>query len=138
MAKTINIAINTASLVGLYQLHYLLCFIIIIVIMTDVVLGCTLVCYMPHKKDFVNLQKIIPTAICPYDCLQNDVLEYQSRGAQILVCGDFNARTAEEPDFLKTAELQSFLPTAPDDDELPAYILPRHNQDTASGSHTWN
>ena len=78
MAKTINIAINTASLVGPYQLHYLLCFIIIIIIITDVVLGCTLVCYMPHKKDFVNLQKIIPTAICPYDCLQNDVLEYQA------------------------------------------------------------
>ena len=72
--------------------------------LTDVVPGCCAVyfcvCYMPQKKDFVNLQKITPTAICPYDCLQNVVLEYQSRGAQILVCGDFNARTAEEPDHM--------------------------------------
>jgi len=50
------------------------------------------------------------------------VLEYQSRGAQILVCGDFDAGTTEEPDILK-AELQPFLPTEPDDDELPAFRL---------------
>ena len=47
----------------------------------------------------------------------------------MLVYGDFNARTAEEPDFVRTAELQPFLPIAPDDNELPDYIPPRHNQD---------
>ena len=108
----------------------------------DVVLGCPevylAVCYMPQKKDFMNHQKITPATLCPYECLQNDVLEFQSRGAQVLICGDFNARTAEEPDFLRTAELQPFLPTAPDDDELPDYIPHRHNCDKfAPGSQTW-
>ena len=70
--------------------------------------------------------------------MQDDVLEYQGRGAQILVCGDLNARTAEEPDFVRTAELQSFLPAASDDDELSDYIPPRHNQDKlALESQNW-
>ena len=108
----------------------------------DVVLGCPevylCVCYMPQKQKFLAKQKITPTASSPYDCMQDDVLEYQGRGAQILVCGDLNARTAEEPDFVRTAELQPFLPTAPDDDELPDYIPPRHNQDKlALGSQNW-
>ena len=55
--------------------------------------------------------------------MQDDVLEYQGRCAQILVHGDLNARTVEEPDFVRMAELQPFLPT--DDDELPDYIPPR-------------
>ena len=66
------------------------------------------------------------------------MLDYQSRDAQILVCGDFNARTAEEPDFVRTAELQPFLPMAPDDEELPDYILHRRNCDKVTpGSQTW-
>jgi len=70
--------------------------------------------------------------------MQNDVLKYQGKGAQILICGDFNARTAEEPDFLRMAELQPFLPTAPDEDELPDYIRQRRNKDLlAPGSQTW-
>ena len=64
--------------------------------------------------------------------MQSDVLEFQSKGAQILVCGDLNARTAEEPDFVRTAELQSFLTTAPDDDELPDHIPHWHNRDGAA------
>jgi len=93
------------------------------------------VCYMPQKKDFIDTQKLIPTVICRYECLQNDAVEYQSRGAQILVCGHLNAGTAEKPGILK-AELQPFLPTASDDDKLPAQP-PRHNCDTASGLQTW-
>ena len=86
----------------------------------------------------MNHQKITSATPCPYECLQNDVLDYQSRGAQILICGDFNARTAEEPDFVRTAELQPFLPTAPDDEELPDYIPQRRNCDkVAPGSQTW-
>ena len=54
--------------------------------------------------------------------MQGDVLEYHGRGAQILACGDLNTRTAEEHDFVRTAELQPFLPTAPDDDELSDQI----------------
>ena len=57
---------------------------------------------------------------------------------RILICGDFNARTAEEPDFLRMAELQPFLPTALDEDELPDYIRQRRNKDLlAPGSQTW-
>ena len=86
-------------------------------------LGCLEVA-PPHTLhvtvEEICTQKITLAAICPYECLQNDVLEYQSKGAQIY--GDFNARTAEVPSFLKAAELQSFLPTAPDDDELPDNI----------------
>ena len=90
------------------------------------------VCYTPKKQKFVAKQKITPTASTPCDCMQDDVLKYQGRGAQILICNDFNARTAEELDFVRTAELQPFLLTTPDDDELPDYIPPRHNQDKMS------
>ncbi len=70
--------------------------------------------------------------------MQNDVLEYQGKGSQTLICGDFNARTAEEPDFLRMADLQPFLPTALDEDELPDYIQQRRNKDLlAPGSQTW-
>ena len=86
----------------------------------------------------MNHQKITSATPCPYECLQNNVLDYQSRGAQILICGDFNARTAEEPDFVRTAELQPFLPAAPDDEELPDYIPQRRFCDkVAPGSQTW-
>ncbi|DBA65643.1 TPA: hypothetical protein ACH3X2_002702 [Trebouxia sp. C0005] len=60
--------------------------------------------------------------------VSNDVLEYQGKGAQILICSDFNARTAKEPDFLRMADLQPFLPTALDEDELPDYIRQRRKR----------
>lgn len=41
----------------------------------------------------------------------------------MLLCGEFNARTAEEPDFLRMAELHPFLSTALDEGELPDHIL---------------
>lgn len=53
------------------------------------------------------------------------------------MCGDFNAGTAEEPDFFRTAELQPFLPTAPDNVELNEYMPHRHNRvKIAPGSQT--
>jgi len=105
----------------------------------DVVLGCPevyfCVCYMPQKREF---KKITPTPTCPYEHLQSDVLKYQGRGAQILLCGDFNARTAEEPDFLRMAELQPFLPNTLDDDDLPDDIPHRRNCDQGTpGSQNW-
>ncbi len=105
----------------------------------DVVLGCPevyfCVCYMPQKPNF---NKIRPTPTSPYDCMQNDVLEYQGKGAQTLICGDFNARTAEERDFLRMADLQPFSPISLDEDELPDYIRQRRNKDLlAPGSQTW-
>ena len=104
----------------------------------DVVLGCPevyfCVCYMPQKSEFRKIRHLHNS---PYTCLQNDVVEFQGRGARILICGDFNARTAEDPDFLRMAELQDFLPTALDEDELPD--RQRRNRDllSPSGSQTW-
>ena len=98
-----------------------------------------MLCSVVLKYTFVYVTcKIRPTPTTPYECMQNDVLECQGKGAQILICGDFNARTAEEPDFLRMAELQPFLPTALDEDELPDYIRQRRNKDLlAPGSQTW-
>ncbi|DBB02904.1 TPA: hypothetical protein ACH3X1_013507 [Trebouxia sp. C0004] len=89
-------------------------------------------CFLRH------FNKIRPTPTTPYEGMQNDVLEYQGKGAQILTCGDFNARTAEEPDFLRMAELHSFLPTVLNEDELPGYVRQRRNKDLlVPGSPTW-
>ena len=73
--------------------------------------------------------KITSTPTCPYERLQNDVLKHQGRGAQILLCDDFNARTAEEADFLRMTELQPFLPNTPHDDDLPDDIAHRRKCD---------
>ncbi|DBA80149.1 TPA: hypothetical protein ACH3X2_007622 [Trebouxia sp. C0005] len=44
-----------------------------------------------------------------------------------------------EPDYLRMAELQPFLPTALYEDELPDYIQQRRNKDLlAPGSQTWS
>ena len=52
----------------------------------NVVLDCPevyfCVCYMPQKKDFTHLQRNTPTAICPYECLQKDILEFQCKATR--------------------------------------------------------
>ena len=50
------------------------------------------VCYTASSSSTVN------TGICPYDELQNDIVDAQSAGGCIIVCGDMNARseTAEQ------------------------------------------
>ena len=101
----------------------------------DIVLGCPEVFVTCLKREF---KKITPTPTCPYERLQSDVLKYQGRGAQILLCGDFNARTTEQPDFLRMAELQPFLPNTPDDDDLPDDIPHRRNCNQGTpGSQNW-
>ena len=87
---------------------------------------------MPQKAEFQRHQKNTPTTICPYECLHEDVLKFRGKGAQILACGDFNAWTAQEPDFVRTTALQSFVPY---DEDLPDYIVPRRNYDSMLG--TW-
>ena len=47
-----------------------------------------------------------PAIPCQLECQsETGVFDYHSTGAQILICGDLFARSADEPDFLKTAEL---------------------------------
>ena len=44
------------------------------------------------SKSTVNI------GICPYDTLQNDIVDAQNAGRCIIVCGDMNVRTAEQDD----------------------------------------
>ena len=49
------------------------------------------VCCMPQKKGLLGIAEghtCAPTASCLFNCMQSDVLEFQSRVAQSLVCGD--------------------------------------------------
>ena len=65
-------------------------------------------------------------------------LQFQSMGAQILVCGDMNARTAEETDYVRIAHLQDFIDVPGDIDELPELVERRHNCDKRRpDSSTW-
>ena len=50
---------------------------------------------MPAKK---NLKSTVKS---PYECLQDDTLQFQGRGADILVCGDMNACTTEHEDCIR-------------------------------------
>lgn len=85
-----------------------------------VVQGCPLlyfcVCYMPDRS------KSRLAEHSPYEHLQSDILKFQSMGAQILDCGDMNARTAEEIDYVRIADLQDFIDVPGDIDELPELV----------------
>ena len=49
---------------------------------------CLCVYYMAPSSSTVN------TGTCPYDTLQNDIVDSQNAGRYIIVCGGMNARTA--------------------------------------------
>ncbi|KAA6427587.1 MAG: hypothetical protein FRX49_02250 [Trebouxia sp. A1-2] len=88
---------------------------------------------MPAKKHFKN-----STVKSPYECLQNDILQFQGRGANILICGDMNARTAEQDDYIRLSELPPCLDVPDEADDLPDYVQPRHNCDKIwDPSQTW-
>ena len=89
------------------------------------------VCYMPDRKSRFATQ-------LPYEQLQDDVLHFQNMGAQILICGDMNARTAQEPDYICIDALQEYVDVPGGIDELPEHIVPRQNCDKqAPDGRTW-
>lgn len=67
--------------------------------------------------------------------MQEDVLKCQIQGAQILICGDMNARTAKEPDYVRLAGFDDFVGVAGGNagcdlealDELPDCIQRRQS-----------
>ena len=77
---------------------------------------------MPHKKLYKS-----PDAKSPYPCLQDDVLQFQGIGAELLICGDMNARTAERDDFVKLSELPECLALPAEAEDLPSFIPTRQN-----------
>ncbi|DBB11112.1 TPA: hypothetical protein ACH3X3_006572 [Trebouxia sp. C0006] len=88
---------------------------------------------MPAKQHFKN-----STVKSPYECLQDDTLQFQGKGADILVCGDMNDSTAEQDDYIRLAELPPCLDVPDEADDLPDYIQPRHNCDKPlNPSKTW-
>ena len=101
-----------------------------------VVLDCPEVyfcaCYMPQK---VTMKDALTT---PFECLQADIANFQGKGAQILICGDMNARTATEADYVRVSDLHEFVSLPEDVDELPRDIPDRHNCDmTLNNASTW-
>ena len=82
------------------------------------------VCYMPAKKHFKE-----SALKSPYECLQDDILQVQGRGADNLVCGDMSAGTAEHDDRIRLSELPPCLDVLDEADDLPDHIQPKHNCD---------
>ena len=91
------------------------------------------VCYMPDKQSYRKSD-----AKTPYECLQDDILQFQGRGADIIICGDMNARTAEQDDYISLSELPDYLDVPDEADDLPSHIQPRHNCDKVwDPNDTW-
>lgn len=94
---------------------------------TNVVQGCFEVYFCIHmlqKKLYRN-----PDAQSPYACLQDDVLQFQGTGAELLVCGNRNARTAERDHLVKLSELPECLDAPSQAEDLPSFAPARHNCD---------
>ena len=89
------------------------------------------VCYMAPSSSTVN------TGTCPYDTLQNDIVDAQNAGGCIIVCGDVNARTAEQDDYTRLADLQHFVDVPEEEAYLGADVPRRSNCDKAPTSGTW-
>ncbi len=66
----------------------------------------------------------------PVQRIYDDVATVKSLGGLVLLAGDFNARTRENPDYVRCADLADVL-QAPhlQDDDLPQLIPPRCNSD---------
>ena len=58
------------------------------------------VCYIAPSSSTLNASN------CSYDTLQNDIVDAQNAGGCIIVCGDMNAKTAEQDDYTRLADLQ--------------------------------
>ena len=68
--------------------------------------------------------------------LQNDI-DAQNAGGCIIVCGDMNARTAEQDDYARLADLQDFVDVPEEGAYLGADVPRRSNCDKAPTSGTW-
>ena len=74
---------------------------------------------------------------CPYDTLQNAIVDAQNAGGCIIVCGDINARTAEQDDYTRLADLQDFIDVPEEGAYLGADVPQRSNCDNAPTTGTW-
>ena len=66
-----------------------------------------------------------------FSILEGEINHFQAQG-HVLVCGDLNARTGQEPDTLST-QGDKHLPTG---DSIPFHICPpRHNYDNITNKN---
>ena len=86
------------------------------------------VCYIASPSSTFNAGN------CPYDTLQNDIVDAQNAGGCIIVCGDMNARTAEQDDYTRHVDLQDFVDVPEEGAYLGADVPQRCNCDNAG---TW-
>ncbi len=93
--------------------------------------------WLKIQKDIVSMDRHIflcatylPPAESPYynedtfSILQDEICHFQTKG-NVLICGDLNARTGNEPDFVNTQGDKCITNTCP---SLPSYHL-RNNYD---------
>ncbi|KAL3148731.1 hypothetical protein ABBQ38_014142 [Trebouxia sp. C0009 RCD-2024] len=73
---------------------------------------------------------------CPDDTLQDDIVDAQNAGGCIIVCGDMNARTAEQADYISLADLQGFVDVPEEGAYLGAEVTQRC-YDKAPTAGTW-
>lgn len=79
----------------------------------------------PEKSTHYNH----PQATQPFDTLSEDIAEIYSLGGEVLLTGDFNARTGTREDFINTELLESIQPGMPKFNEQPANLMPRCSAD---------
>ena len=81
--------------------------------------------------------EVYPNKYSPHDTLQNDIVDAQNAGGCIIVCGDMNARTAEQDDYTGLADLQDFVDVPEEGAYLGADVPQRCNCDKAPNAGTW-
>ena len=84
-----------------------------------------------------TLQLDINAGNCPYDALQNDVVDAQNAGGCSIVCGDMKARTAEQDDHTQLADLQDFVDVPEEGAYLGADAPQRCSCNKAPTAGTW-
>ena len=89
------------------------------------------VCCIAPSSSTVNANN------CPYNTLQNDIVDAQNAGGCIIVCDDMNARTAEQYDYTRLADLQDFVDGPEEGAYLGADVPQRSNYDKAPTNGTW-
>ena len=91
------------------------------------------VCYEAPFSSAVNAGN------CPYDMLQNDIVDAPSAGGCIIVCGNMDAGTAaaEQDDYTRLADLQDFVDVPEEGAYLGADVSQRCNCNKAPNAGTW-